>query len=413
MDTIIIYLLKSSLSLAFFYILYMLCFRKDTFFGLRRFYFLASILFSLLFPLFSFQVSRARLSLLPEYFSDTITVVSGNAIDNPGQSAFDFGWMEFSFLIISFVSFILLLRFIRQIYSLYKLRKNNTAEPYGAYTLIRINDPKASSFTFFKWIFLHVGEKSHEDISEILTHEKVYVNQLHTIDVVVCELFCVVFWWNPFAWLLRKELKTNLEYLADRGVLKKGYDSRGYQYTLLHITAQQSGIPIINHFNISELKKRIWMMNKKKSSAIVSVKYLLAIPLVGILLLTNCTTELNTQIEQLSRSNGANILFKPFTTVEQMPQFVGGEEAMNQYIRKNLQYPLDAQENGVEGRVTIRFIVTHEGKIRDAKLLKGILPSCDEEALRVIREMPDWQPGKQNGQPVDVYFTIPIVFKLK
>lgn len=104
---------------------------------------------------------------------------------------------------------------------------------------------------------------------------------------------------------------------------------------------------------------------------------------------------------------------KPFYTVEQMPGFPGGEAEMNKFISENLKYPIVAQESGIQGRVTIRFVVTKTGEISDVTVVRGIDPSCDKEAMRVVKAMPKWIPGKQNGLNVPVYFTLPIVFKLK
>lgn len=102
-----------------------------------------------------------------------------------------------------------------------------------------------------------------------------------------------------------------------------------------------------------------------------------------------------------------------FDYVEQMPTYPGGEKAMYEWIAKNLVYPVVAQENGKQGRVTIRFVVTATGKIDDVQVARGFYPSCDEEARKVVQKMQNWTPGKQNGKNVPVYFTIPIVFKLK
>lgn len=104
---------------------------------------------------------------------------------------------------------------------------------------------------------------------------------------------------------------------------------------------------------------------------------------------------------------------KPFTTVEQMPSFPGGEAEMYKFIGDNLKYPVVAQESGIQGRVTIRFVVTKTGAISDVTVLRGIDPSCDKEAVRVVKSMPKWIPGKQNGLNVPVYYTLPIVFRLK
>lgn len=103
----------------------------------------------------------------------------------------------------------------------------------------------------------------------------------------------------------------------------------------------------------------------------------------------------------------------PVTIAEVMPQFPGGEKEMYSYINTNLKYPTIAQENAIQGKVTIRFVVGKSGEILDAQILKGFDIACDKEALRVVKSMPRWIPGKQNGVPVQVYFTLPITFRLK
>jgi len=102
-----------------------------------------------------------------------------------------------------------------------------------------------------------------------------------------------------------------------------------------------------------------------------------------------------------------------FTFVEQQPEFPGGTTEMYKYLYKNIKYPSIAKENNITGRVTVRFVVNEDGKVSNVEVLKGIGGGCDEEARRVIANMPSWKPGKQNGRPVKVYYTVPVVFKLE
>ncbi len=104
---------------------------------------------------------------------------------------------------------------------------------------------------------------------------------------------------------------------------------------------------------------------------------------------------------------------QPYTFVEQMPNFPGGLNAMHKFLEKNIHYPEMARINDIQGTVYVQFIVGKDGKIRDAKVLRGIGGGCDEEALRVVMSMPDWIPGRQNGVPVPVYFNIPVTFTLR
>ena len=104
---------------------------------------------------------------------------------------------------------------------------------------------------------------------------------------------------------------------------------------------------------------------------------------------------------------------KVFTFVEQKPLFPGGEAALFKYLGENIKYPSLARESGTEGKVFIQFVVNKDGSISDAKVVRGIGGGCDEEALRVVREMPKWEPGRQNGQSVRVQYSLPVVFKLE
>lgn len=102
----------------------------------------------------------------------------------------------------------------------------------------------------------------------------------------------------------------------------------------------------------------------------------------------------------------------PFQVVEQMPMFPGGPKAMLEFIRKSFHYPAEAEENGVEGRVIVRFVVLPSGQIGNIEVLRSLDTACDKEAVRLVRSMPRWIPGRQNGNAVSVYFTLPIVFQL-
>ena len=104
---------------------------------------------------------------------------------------------------------------------------------------------------------------------------------------------------------------------------------------------------------------------------------------------------------------------KPVFSVEQMPQYPGGDEALLKFIKDNLKYPMLAAEKGIEGRVTIRFVVDRDGTVNDVTVIRGLDSLCDKEAVRVVKMMPTWMPGKQSGKAIPVYYTLPIVYKLQ
>ena len=101
-----------------------------------------------------------------------------------------------------------------------------------------------------------------------------------------------------------------------------------------------------------------------------------------------------------------------FDVVEVMPQFPGGQIAMLKYIMENMKYPEQAMKEGIQGRVAVRFIVEKDGSISDVKPILSVHPLLDKEAVRVVKSMPKWSPGKQNGKPVRVRFNVPVMFKL-
>jgi protein TonB len=109
----------------------------------------------------------------------------------------------------------------------------------------------------------------------------------------------------------------------------------------------------------------------------------------------------------------AEIENKVFDVVEQMPSFPGGNSALMSYLNSNVKYPVVAQENGVQGRVVISFVVEKDGSITDVQVVKSVDPSLDREASRVVRSMPRWNPGKQNGQAVRVKYDVPVSFRLQ
>ena len=173
------------------------------------------------------------------------------------------------------------------------------------------------------------------------------------------------------------------------------------------------------------------MMNKKRTRMTGRIKYALFAPLaIALLLASNIScisnekkneqaevpavqqAEAPTSPVETTPMNNEATVEEAFTMVEEMPEYPGGLEAAMKWIANELKYPAIAQENGVQGRVTVRFIINKDGSVSDAIVVKGIDPHLDKEALRVISKMPNWKPGKQRGQAVRVSFNLPVRFKL-
>ena len=170
------------------------------------------------------------------------------------------------------------------------------------------------------------------------------------------------------------------------------------------------------------------MMNKKRTRTAGRIKYALFAPLAAALLLVSnisCTST-EKKNEQASTTNNAqedNILRiveveeevdeqQIFQVVEEAPEFPGGHKECMAFLSKNIKYPQISQENGVQGRVIVQFVVNADGSITDPTVVRGIDPYLDKEALRVINLMPKWKPGKQRGKAVRVRYTLPVKFNL-
>lgn len=257
-------------------------------------------------------------------------------------------------------------------------------------------------------------------MKEMLAHEMEHVRQGHSFDILILELLTIFQWFNPFIWLLKRSLRENHEFLADNGVLKPGVSSANYRLLLLNSSFIQQPI-LANNFNYSLIKIRIKMITKIKSSKIAASKLTMGILVTAALFMvfgfdyseslpqekkTNAT-----QTKEPQKTDQAQD--QVFVVVEQMPEFPGGELALREFIAKAIKYPDDAIKAGTQGKVYITFVVSKEGKVVDPKVARGVSPSLDAEALRVVKSLPIWIPGKQRGVNVAVSYTIPIAFALK
>ena len=224
-----------------------------------------------------------------------------------------------------------------------------------------------------------------------------------------------------------KEIRLNLEYMADEAAIPDEQEKKTYQYLLLDISQSNNELPSAIPFNYSFLKTRIRMINRKRSQTTSVFKYLLILPLfLAIVTANQCCTDqqpLQSEIEKVfpkpsevqtkdSSTTASETSETPLEVAEIMPEFPGGTEALLSFIKDNLEYPQKAIDEQTEGRVIIRFVVNSNGEISDPTILKGINKNLDQAAIDVINKLPRWKPGQQDGHPVSVQFTLPIVFKL-
>ncbi|WP_455632077.1 TonB family protein [Parabacteroides sp.] len=425
------YLLKVNVAFVLFYAFYRLFFYKDTFFKLRRAILLAFFGLALFYPLLNIQDwVRQQEPIADVIYMYSAMLPEATAKADAAASVDWYGWLLGSLGFIYWgVVALLCGRFLVQLSSILWLAHASERiiiHETPVYALRKAAGP----FSFFRMVFLHPESHSDKETDEILIHECTHVSQWHSIDVILSEMMCMACWFNPFVWLLKREVRHNLEYLADNTVIQSGYDSKSYQYHLLGLAHHQSVTALYNSFNVLHLKNRIMMMNKKRSPGIVRTKYLIFVPLVGILmLLSNIEAVARLTVSLANEATASNAMVtatatdvpsksremdeQVFTVVEKMPSFPGGDAELLKYIAANIKYPKESQDNGEQGRVICSFIVGRDGSVNNPEVLRGVTPLLNEEAVRVINTMPRWNPGMQRGKAVAVKYTVPITFRLK
>lgn len=417
------YLLLVNIALVLFYLLYAVVLKRDAILRLQRLFFLSVIVFSLFYPLFTVPVPSDIRLFRPDP-GDAVAMVlieepAMGVMKGEGLSAWaSIPWKEtFIFLYLS-VTLVFVCRFLFQLLSIYRIWTKSEREIVAGSPVRRLQRDTAP-FSFFKLIFIHPEKHSDAELTQILLHEQTHVRQWHSIDAMLIEAVCLFSWWNPFVWLMKREMAMNLEYLADKGVLREGVDSREYQYHLLRLTYDETAVQIVNNFNVSQLKQRIMMMNKPKSPNLTSVKYLLLAPMFFLFITANSIyagqneNKTETRLSEPppeKKTVGENDVFE---WVEVLPEFPGGFPAMMKYLSANIRYPVEAQQAGIQGRVTCSCVVMKDGSITDVEVLNGRDPLLDAEAVRVINAMPKWNPGTQSGKAVNARYKLPVVFRLQ
>lgn len=282
-------------------------------------------------------------------------------------------------------------------YQLIKIHLNS--EPvYGYPIKTRVNKNIEGPFTIFSTLYA----PNNEIKSEIIEHESVHIKEGHFADLVLLHLIALTFWFNPATWMLIKYAKLNHEFLADRSVIDGKSNSKTYKESLLQ-QALNTRVPMVSHgfINLNELKTRIKMMNTANHKKQAWKTLFWSIPMI-LLVVIACNQKPTIEEE-----------IPVLTIAEEMPKFKGGDQELFKFLSENISYPKDAVKDSVQGVVLVSFVINEKGEVTDPKVLKGIHPRLDEEALNIVEKMPDWAPGKDKGAPVKVKYNLPIKFLLQ
>ena len=305
------YLLKLTISLSIVYLFYQLFLRRLTFYNWNRWYLLIYSLVCFVIPfinVFTFIVGRPALrELAIVYYIPAITQITP---DNTTASV-GINWWLVTAVVFIIGILVMVARLGMQYYSLYKMRSSAVLLYDNKVKLYHIDAP-VMPFSFGRGIYVNQHQHSEHELKEIIRHEFIHVKQRHSLDIIWGELLCILNWYNPFAWLLRHDIRQNLEFLADQQVLQTGLDRKQYQYLLLKVIGVNS-FSIANNFNFSSLKKRIAMMNKAQSARVHLIRFLFLLPLLVVVLLAFRNTS------QIHRQSLRTLVTDTIPTAEKMP----------------------------------------------------------------------------------------------
>lgn len=423
------YLFEVTLCWLFFYGFYIVFLRKETFFRTNRIYLITSLIIGLVIPQITFTtqpdvvfVHNVQLSV------QTITAqVEATAMTWPSWQ--DVFWATYFIGII-----VLLTRLILDIYHIFTIAQRSRIINKGDYKLV-ISNKNHPPFSFFNYLFIsNQTLKTEDDSEKIIIHELAHIRGGHTFDVLLSEALCILFWFNPLVHWYKKSLQDVHEYLADYEVTRNT-SIKKYGHLLMRQALPSVQLSLSNHFNHSQLKKRISMMTKKQSSKWAFAKYALALPIIAMMAILFSAYDYPTTFEKNDNQTFQNEISRVtfdvndpiYKEVDEMPRYPGCEEVTDvaekencsktnllTFIYTNVKYPEEARKKGIEGVTVVRFVIQKDGSLTDFKTIKSLGGGCDEAALAAVSKMSKtkWIPGVHNGEKVAVYFNLPIKFKL-
>lgn len=480
MNSAINFLVESGVSLALLSLIYILFLRNETFFRLNRIFLLISVAFSVVLPFMHLRVYDPESVMLPEVtvtqYRNLVEAVTIYGQDFSGAVVQTISSSRIIILVYLLGLLFFTIRFLIRLGQIALLISKNPVQKNGKVKFV-LMEKEFSPFSFLNYVFINPEKRSEAAYQRILTHELEHIRQGHSFDVLVLEVLTILQWFNPFMWILKKVIRENHEFLADRAVLNAGINVVQYKQLLLHQVVGFQPV-MANNFNSSLIKKRIQMISKIKSSKMANFKYIVGALSVIFLVVIFACEQKESMIEQpdkianqidnkdgvitirmskaddgtikidgeekdldayekmfsgnlnnfeMSTDSTGSLILKEkeeksaqivnedeiFFIVEDMPEYPGGDLELRKFIANHIEYPEEAQKSGIQGKVYVTFVVGKDGYVKNAKIARGVAPSLDAEALRVVNSLPMWKPGKQRGQYVNVAYTVPINFVLQ
>jgi TonB family protein len=292
-----------------------------------------------------------------------------------------------------------------------------------------------SPFSFLQNMYIPMMYQQHPMLDNIILHERAHIHYKHSYDKIMFSVLQAFFWFNPFLYLFHKEMELLHEFQADDRTAHE-METEHYVDNLLNVIRYtKTPTMLAHHFFSHPLKNRILMLYKTAHPA--RLQKFAALALTGLGCSVFLFMQSNAQVKKKatyyvqSYPQDTVVVENPATgeirqmitkrdpdtiydQVDRMPEFIGGEDALVDYLVKHVQFPESAKSNNIQGKVVVQFVVRSTGEISNVKAVKAPLhgEALSQEAIRVVSSMPRWIPGVQASKPVSVEFTLPIDFKL-
>ena len=410
MGIFFVYILKSSVFLVLFYLFYRMLLSKETFHRFNRWALLGITALSFILPLIELDL-QAPSEMNQAIWNLEDLILAGSVVETTEtlRNTANYGVIVMLFLYLAGI----LCFWAKHIFSfiqMFRLIRNEKRKELEDGIQLIIHKQPVAAFSWMHYIVL-----SEEDYNEngevIITHEKAHIHNRHSWDLIAMDICLSLQWFNPAAWLTKQELQNIHEFEADEWVINQGIDAKRYQLLLIKKAVGTRLYSMANSFNHSNLKRRITMMVKRKSNPWARTKYVFVLPLAAIAVAAFARPEVSSELNEISNVKVSDLSaiighdesdnipsesVSKFLQSDENPVFPGGEQAFFKYMAKNVKYPVIASENGIEGTVSVGFMVKKNGEIDQVKIVKGVDPSLDKEALRIIKTMPKWTSGKKD-----------------
>jgi TonB family protein len=431
-------MVKVALYMAAFYAVYTILLSRDTMYARNRIFILFSLLGSVILPFITLQLRNPiNIPVFGKILSEVTITGDGSAARQANLMTDIPGMLLVIYLTgLAFFSAKLIADILSLVVMMNRQKNRNG-------NIIKFSNLYTSGFSAFGKVFINEG-LTKEDAPEIIKHEQNHLRYNHFSDIIFIEILKAVQWFNPFI------------YLFDRS-LRSGVPVVSYQQLILNQVFKSRAFTITNSFsNPTLIKKRMIMMTKTRSKTLANLKILMVLPVIAILLIaiSSCNGQTKPKVSTTDEvapppppppppvdaassdqkvaagevTQTAKYVPPPppppppfevkngdttWVVVDEMPIFLGGDEGLLKFINENVNYPAAAKAAGIQGRIIIQFTVTKGATVNEVKVVRGVNPELDAEALRVVNKLVFEKPGYNHGKEVDVRYMLPITFALK